>query len=61
MAITCDPNKRAATLAKRNLDFMDAGKVFKATHFETEDLRKEYGERRMSCFGMLRDRMVVVG
>lgn len=25
------------------------------------DLRKDYGEKRLICFGMLRDRMVVVG
>lgn len=30
-------------------------------HFETEDARKDYGERRIICYGMLGDRMVVVG
>ena len=53
MAITFDPSKRAATLAKRNLDFRDADLVFDNLNFETEDLRKDYGERRMICFGML--------
>ena len=28
---------------------------------ETKDVRKDYGEQRMICFGMLHDRMVVVG
>lgn len=35
--------------------------VFGGAHFETEDVRKDYGEKRMICFGMLRDRMVVIG
>ena len=61
MTITYDPAKRAKTLADRELDFEDAGIVFEATNFETEDIRKDYGERRIICFGMLRDRMVVIG
>ena len=61
MAITYDPNKRAVALAKRGLDFEDAEVVFAGSYFETEDVRDDYGERRMICFGMLRDRMVVVG
>ena len=48
-------------MAARGLDFKDACEVFDAVHFETEDVRKDYGETRMLCFGMLRDRMVVVG
>ena len=61
MAITYDPKKRAQTLAARKLDFKDAKFVFEQPHFETEDNRKNYGETRMICFGMLADRMVVVG
>ena len=61
MAITYDPVKRAKTLADRQLDFNDAQFVFEATHFETRDTRKDYGEQRFICFGMLQDRMVVVG
>ena len=61
MAITYDPAKRARTLAARQLDFEDAKFVFAATNFETEDNRRDYGEMRVICFGMLRDRMVVVG
>ncbi len=61
VAITYDPAKRARTLAARQLDFEDAKFVFAATNFETEDTRKDYGEKRVICFGMLRDRMVVVG
>lgn len=56
-----DPKKREDTLATRGLDFRDADAVFHGVHFETEDVREDYGEMRMICFGMLRDRMVVVG
>jgi hypothetical protein len=35
--------------------------VFAGTNFETEDTREDYGEKRIICFGMLGDRMVVVG
>jgi len=59
--ISYDPAKRAKTLAERSLDFEDASLVFQGRFFETEDLRKDYGERRMICFGMLRARMVVIG
>ena len=61
MVITYDPRKRVQTLADRQLDFEDAKIVFEGSNFETEDIRKNYGERRMICFGLLEDRMVVVG
>jgi uncharacterized DUF497 family protein len=61
VAITYDPTKRAEALETRGLDFEDAALVFAGPTFEAEDLRKNYGEKRIICFGMLRDRMVVVG
>jgi uncharacterized DUF497 family protein len=61
VAITYDPRKRAETLAARRLDFEDARFVFERKYFETEDTRKDYGEKRMICFGMLGIRMVVIG
>lgn len=61
MAVTFDPKKRAATLAERGLDFKDAGLVFSGTTFEVEDQRRNYGETRIICFGVLRGRIVVVG
>lgn len=61
VAITYDSAKRAATLDIRGLAFEDATIVFAGSTFESEDLRKDYGERRVICFGMLRGRMVVVG
>ena len=59
--ITYDLAKRELTLASRQLDFEDAQSVFESTNFETQDTRKDYGETRVICFGMLRDRMVVIG
>lgn len=59
--ITYDPKKREATLAARGLDFEDAGLIFAGQTFELQDLRKDYGELRVICFGMLRGRLVVVG
>ena len=61
MAVTFDPRKRAATLAERGLDFKDAELVFDGTTFEVEDTRRNYGEARIICFGVLRGRIVVVG
>lgn len=61
MAVPFDPGKRAATLADRGLDFRDAGLVFAGTTFEVEDTRRNYGEARIICFGVLRGRIVVVG
>lgn len=61
MAVTFDQKKRAATLAERGLDFKDAALVFAGTTFEVEDKRKNYGETRIICFGVLRGRIVVVG
>jgi uncharacterized DUF497 family protein len=61
MAVTFDPKKRAATFAERGLDFKDATLVFAGTTFEVEDQRRNYGETRIICFGVLRGRIVVVG
>ena len=61
MRITYDPAKRERALQNRGLDFEDAPEVFRELTVEVEDLRKDYGERRIICFGMLQGRLVVVG
>jgi uncharacterized protein len=61
LRITYDPAKRARILAERGLDFEDAILVFESLTVEVEDARKDYGERRIICYGMLNERMVVVG
>ena len=61
MRITFDPAKREKTRAERGLDFADAEIVFAGVTLEIEDTRKNYGETRIICFGLLEDRMVVIG
>ena len=61
MRITFDPAKRDRTLIERGLDFADADLVFAGVTVEMEDTRKNYGEPRIICYGLLAGRMVVVG
>ena len=61
MRITFDPVKRDEALTERGLDFADAELVFEGVTLEIEDIRKEYGEERIICYGMLAGRMVVIG
>jgi uncharacterized protein len=61
MRITFDPAKREKTRAERGLDFDDAAVVFAGATLEIEDTRKDYGETRIICYGLLAGRMVVVG
>ncbi len=61
MRITYDPAKRARTLAESGLDFEDASAIFEGITVEIEDLRKDYGESRIICYGLLQSRIVVVG
>ena len=61
MRVTFDPAKRSKTLAERGLDFEDAAIVFQGTTIEVEDTRRSYGETRIICYGMLSDRLVVIG
>ncbi len=59
--ITFDQAKREKTLAERGLDFADAALVFAGVTLEIEDTRKDYGETRVICYGLLEGRMVVMG
>ena len=61
MRITFDPTKRDKALSERGLDFDDAALIFAGITLEIEDTRKDYGEMRIICYGMLEGRMVVVG
>ena len=61
MRITFDPAKREKTLRERGLDFEDAAMVFAGTTVEVEDTRKNYGEPRTICYGLLAGRLVVIG
>jgi hypothetical protein len=61
VSVTYDPAKRKATLEERGLDFNDAEFVFAGPTFEVEDNRRNYGEVRVICFGLLHGRVVVIG
>jgi uncharacterized protein len=61
MPITFDHTKRAKALEDRDLDFMDAEIVFKGLTYEMQDIRKDYVEKRIICYGWLAERMVVIG
>ena len=61
MRVTFDPVKREKALADRGLDFADAALVFEGVTVEVEDTRKDYGEVRIICYGVLGGRMVVIG
>ena len=61
MRISFDPAKRAKTLAERGLDFADAPLIFAGVTVEIEDTRRDYGEKRVICYGLLAGRVVVVG
>ena len=61
MLITFDPAKRDKALSERGLDFDDAALIFAGVTLEVEDTRKDYGETRVICYGMLEGRMIVVG
>ena len=61
MPITFDLAKRVRTLADRGLDFEDAAAVFDGITGEGKDGRRNYGERRIICYGMLAGRLVVIG
>lgn len=61
MRITFDPVKRAKALTERGLDFADAALIFSGVTVEIEDTRKDYGEKRVICYGLLAGRVVVVG
>ena len=61
MRVTFNPVKRAKTLTERGLDFADAALIFAGVTVEIEDTRKNYGEKRVICYGLLAGRVVVVG
>ena len=61
MRITFDSAKRDSALAERGLNFADAAAIFAGVTLEIEDTRKNYGEKRIICYGLLAGRMIVVG
>ena len=60
MKITFDPAKRAETLRRRRIDFMDAVGVFAGLTYTIPDRRFLYPEDRFITVGLLAGRMVIV-
>jgi uncharacterized protein len=46
-----DEAKREANIAKHGIDFVAAVKVFDGPFIETEDRRRDYGDRRCQALG----------
>lgn len=59
MRITCDPAKRARTLAERGLDMRRTREVFAGLHLTRAGDRLDYGEPRFVTVGWLDERVVV--
>jgi uncharacterized protein len=60
MKITFDPAKRAETLRKRRIDFLDAESIFAGLTYTIPDQRFPYPEDRYITVGLLSGRMVIV-
>jgi len=60
MRITFDPAKRAETLRRRRLNFLDAESVFAGLTYTILDQRFPYPEDRYVTVGLLSGRMVIV-
>jgi uncharacterized protein len=61
MQFEWDEAKRRANLIKHGIDFRDLGPIFEEVNrIELEDRRRDYGERRLVVFGLLRGRLLHV-
>ena len=60
MRISFDPAKRAETLHRRRIDFLDAERVFAGLTYTIPDQRFPYPEERFITVGLLSGRVVIV-
>src|SRR5688572_7491511 len=60
MDVEWDEAKRQANILKHGIDFADAIAIFSGRFIETEDLRRDYGERRYRTVGLLSDQIIQV-
>ena len=56
-----DEAKRQANMLKHGIDFVDAIGIFADWFIESEDLRRDYGERRYRAVGRLGEVVTQVG
>ena len=52
MRFSWDPHKSSANLRERGFDFDFASLIFGGTTVESEDLRRDYGEKRIVAIGV---------
>jgi uncharacterized DUF497 family protein len=55
-----DQAKRQTNILKHGIDFVDAIEIFADRFIETEDRRRDYGERRYRAVGQLGDHIIQV-
>lgn len=60
MKLDWDEAKRQATLRTRGLDFADVARIEWDAAIVLDDDRRDYGERRQVCLGLLHGQLVVV-
>ena len=60
MKLDWDETKRQTTLRTRGLDFADVDQIEWDTAIVLDDDRRDYGERRQVCMGLLHGQLVVV-
>jgi hypothetical protein len=59
MRVTFDPAKNARNIAERGLSFERVAELDWETAVSEEDVRRDYGERRVRIFGLLGKRLHV--
>jgi uncharacterized DUF497 family protein len=59
MRIEYDAAKSRRNAALRGIDFADAIELFSGPHVTQPDLRRDYGERRVIAYGLIRGRLHV--
>ena len=57
---TWDESKRRRNLANHGFDFEDADAIWDDFTVTREDMREDYGEKRMVTFGLLNGEVVVL-
>src|SRR5438874_9358627 len=60
MGFEWDEAKRLSNFAKHGIDFVDAARIFEDRFIETEDRRRNYGERRYRATGDIEGQILQV-
>lgn len=60
MEFELDPEKHERTRRERGIGFDAAARIFAGRVIETEDRRRDYGERRMRAIGEVEGKLLLV-